>query len=335
MSFAEFMDEVLYHPDLGYYSKHPDSSDYYTNVDVHPVFAEMLARFFEKEWKIELQGKPALALIELGSGGGLLAKRILAWAREHDKDFYESLSYFCVEKSAARRKSCSALEKDFPGRIIALEAFDFSPESLTAIVFSNEFFDAVPFHRVIGNGGVLKEIRIGPKFEETLSDLTPPLKDYFKWLGEAPRENCVAEAQISAREWMAKIGRALKKGAVLTIDYGFEARELFSEIRSEGTALCHFRHKTSRDFYSLLGDQDITAHVNFTALSKEGERWGLRSSRLMSQTQFIAENCLEDAVKLALKTSNPRERLKINSAIKSLIHPEGMGGVFKVLLQRK
>ncbi len=335
IDFAEFMEIVLYHPQLGYYSKEAATQDYYTNVDVHSVYAEILARFFYRQWKNEFQGQKNFSLVELGAGEGKLAGQILSWTKSEARDFYQALTYICVEKGTARRQSCEALAELFPERLKAEEHFDFRPGSLAGIVFSNEFFDALPFHRVLRQDGRLKEIKIGPDLKETLADLSEPLQDYFDWLGESPPEGCIAEAQISARSWMSALGKALKKGMVLTIDYGFEARELFSETRPQGTALCHFRHKTNRDFYDRLGEQDITAHVNFTALAKEGQALGLKASALASQTQFIAGNGLEEAVKRVVETADPKGRLKISSALKSLIHPEGMGGVFKVLVQVK
>jgi SAM-dependent MidA family methyltransferase len=175
---------------------------------------------------------------------------------------------------------------------------------------------------------------VGYGFKETTEPAAKELGDYFERMGEYPKDGAQAEAQISAVEWMKKIARSIKRGAVLSIDYGLEAREILSIIRPQGTALCHYHHSTHRDFYERIGEQDITAHVNFSPLIQEGEKWGLTYS-FMTQSRFILENGFEKAVEKIEKITYPKARLKLSSAIKSLIHPQSMGGTFKVLLQKK
>ena len=113
LNFAEFMEIALYHPELGYYSKNQTSQDYYTNVDVHPIFSEILARFFLKEWQTNWRGGPGFKIIELGPGNGKLCRRILSWIQNHSPEFYGSLEYVCVERSALRRQACESLIQEF------------------------------------------------------------------------------------------------------------------------------------------------------------------------------------------------------------------------------
>ena len=334
LSFARFMEMALYHPELGYYSKAARQDDYYTNADVHPVFGEIVARFLLNEFKASLNGVMALRVAELGAGEGKLARHILQSLKEIAPAAYEKCLYICVEKSPSRRAACGSVAEAFPGRVSVKEDFDFGPDKFTGVVLSNEFFDALPFHRVLQDKGTLYEIRVNKELEETLLPAVKELRDYFEALGHFPKDGARAEAQVSAVEWMGKIGRALKRGTVLSIDYGFEARELLSDIRPEGTAICHYRHAVNRDFYERVGEQDITAHVNFSALVKEGVKWGLASS-LMTQTHFVLENGFEKAVEKIEKITDPKARLRLSSAIKTLIHPGSLGGAFKVLLQKK
>ena len=134
---------------------------------------------------------------------------------------------------------------------------------------------------------------------------------------------------------MARLAGSLDSGTIMSVDYGLHAEELYSDLRPEGTALCHFRHSTNREFYKNLGLQDITCHVNFTALVNEGKAGGLNSAPVTTQTRFLLDNGMEESLAAVQSTVDERSRLKTTSAIKTLIHPEGMGGTFKVLIQRK
>ncbi len=326
------MELALYHPELGYYSKSARQDDYYTSVDVHPLFGEIFARQIQKQFEDFLKSEPVYRIIELGAGEGKLCRNILNSLKGFAPAVYERCLYVCVERSPARQAACEAIIKEHPGRVQVDS--DLSVENFSGIILSNEFFDALPFHRVTLKNGILSEILVGPDFKETVASASKFIFEYFEWLGTLPLEGAVGEAQISAREWMGKIGRGLRRGIVLSVDYGHEARDMFSEIRPEGTALCHFSHATNREFYDRIGDQDLTSHVNFSVLMKEGRKWGLEP-QLMSQSKFVLDNGFEQAVVRLEKIADPKERLKLSSAIKSLVHPEGMGGVFKVLLQKK
>ncbi len=325
------MSLALYHEKWGYYSKNPGTEDYYTNVDVHPIFSEILARFFAETLKKNFAGE-SVSIVELGPGPGKLAGNILSWIEQNETELFQRLKYVAVEKSAARKSAILEKAKKFQGRLTAQNNL---PASVTGVIFSNEFFDALPFERVRMKGGKLKEIWVDENFSEVEQDAREPILKFFEWLGEYPQEGCEAEVPWSSKEWMTKIGRCLRKGIVLTIDYGYEARELFSELRPSGTALCHFRHSTNRDFYQNIGEQDITAHANFSVLIKEGEKWGLSSEKLVSQSRFVLDHGFEDAVRSLEQTQDIKMRLKLSSAIKTLVHPEGMGGTFKALLQKK
>lgn len=334
ISFADFMDLALYHPECGYYQKSA-SDDYYTSAEVHSIFAELLAHFFYQQWKNHFKKEKEFHLVELGCGDGKLAQRILLWFALRAPDLFSKLRYTGIEKSQARKREAEKILQNWREKIEIHENFSFSDNFINGIVFSNEFFDALPFHRVTMKSGKLKEIFVAGNFEEVFRKPRPEVQKYFEWLKIFPQEETLAEAHPLLRDWMRKIAKSLRRGMVLTIDYGFEAEELYSEIRREGTALCHFQHQTNRNFYENIGSQDITAHVNFTALLKEAEGWGLRSLPLQTQSQFLLENGLEEMLKAMQKEKTAKEQIKLSSAIKSLIHPEGMGSTFKVLLQLK
>ena len=334
--FSEFMALALYHPEQGYYSRVEPGQDYYTSADVHPMFAEILGRFLLWEWDRNFRDEDEFAVVEPGCGRGRLARALLDWAAESVPSFYRKLRYVGIETSVLRRSASAEANAAHRERAEFRPDFDFADGSLRGAVLSNEFFDALPFRRVRNDGGRLREIFVDADLKEIELDPAPETRDYFRWLGQKPAEGCKGEAHLACREWMRRIGRSLAPGsAVVTVDYGYLAGELYADLRPEGTALCHFRHGTNREFYRRVGEQDITAHVNFTALIEEGKAWKLKPQPLQTQSSFLLDHGLGSLVESVNKAADPRERLKASAAARSLIHPEGMGGTFKVLVQRK
>lgn len=333
--FSEFMELALYHPTLGYYSKTEFSDDYYTSPEVHPIFGGILARFFIRQWEDHFQNEKTFFIVELGPGSGRLAEQIIQSISAQSQDCYQKIKYFCVETSPARRLKLDQVKSKFPDRIEIYAELGAIPKKIKGIIFSNEFFDALPFDRITKSGGMVREIFVDDSLCEVLRSPSSATREYLNWLGIEPPEGCVAETHLQSRNWMRTIVSILDQGVILTIDYGHEAGELYSEIRPEGTALCHFHHQTSRNFYDHIGEQDITAHVNFSVLEKAGLALGFQSSPLKTQSEFLLENGLDEIVRTMQSVSDPRSRLKTSSAIKSLIHPEGMGGTFKALVQAK
>ena len=334
ISFAEFMDVALYHNEWGYYSKNSGTKDYYTNVDVHSIFSEILGSYFIQVWEKNFKEEP-FYLIELGCGNGKLARGILKELSKNSPELYKKLKFIGIERSKTRLEACENLKNEFGAKVHFLSDFNFPDNSIHGIIYSNEFFDALPIHRVHKKEGSLQEVYLGPSLKENLRPLSSHLQDYFSWLGVEPQEDCFGEAHLSSREWIRKMARSMSKGLILTIDYGFKSEELYSEFRVNGTALCLFQNKTNRNFYERIGEQDITAHINFSVLEKEALMYGFKS-QLISQSKFLLENGL-DKIMAGASASNLDEKAKLKRSlgIRSLIHPEGMGGTFKVLLQSK
>jgi SAM-dependent MidA family methyltransferase len=205
---------------------------------------------------------------------------------------------------------------------------------------SNELVDAFPVHRVILDQGNLKELYVTQRegqFEERWGEPSDPrISDYFQSMDIALREGQKAEVNLRALEWMENVARCLERGFVLTIDYGYLAKELYAPHRREGTLLCYSRHQISDNPYERLGEQDITSHVNFTSLIRKGEEVGLQVAGLVPQYRFlIGLGILEQMETLGSRVSE-LEGLKLRLSLKHLIEPEmGMGEVFKVLIQHK
>lgn len=341
ITFADYMRECLYHPGHGYYSR-PEArrfADYYTSVDVHPIFGRLLARQFGEMW--ETLGRPQTsALVEAGAGVGRLAKHILDFAARALPEFYGALHYTAVEHSAARRAVQEThLAPHMAARRVTSSAA--MPETISSgCVFSNELLDALPAHRVAREGNALREIYValdGDRFVEHLgTPLSPALGEYFAEQGIELLEGQQAEICLEARDWIQDVGRRLERGFVVTIDYGHEARELYDERHMRGTLLAYRQHRASEDFYAAPGEQDLTAHVNFTALDLWGQRSGLVRIGLVSQSHFLmALGRANEFADLYEPGQSEAERVRARLLLKNLIYPEGMGETFQVFIQHK
>lgn len=341
LPFADFMRECLYHPVLGYYSK-PESQrfvDYYTSVDVHPIFGRLLARRFAGLWR-QLGCPEEFLLVEAGASVGRLAAHILDFCEAKLADFYAELRYVAVERSASRREQAvSRLQRHAQaGRLrIAAEI----PARIPAgCVFSNELLDALPVHRVFQRGGALQEIFVGyvdGKFVDVIAPVsTCAITEYFAAQGVALAEGQHAEAGLEACDWITEIGRRIERGFVLTIDYGHPAAELFNDRHMRGTLLAYRDHRVTEDFYGSPGEQDLTAHVNFTAIETWGRRSGLEVTGFTSQTAFLlALGQPNEFADLYDPGQSEGDQVRARLQLKTLIHPEGMGERFQVLVQHK
>jgi len=341
ITFADYMRECLYDPDHGYYSRAETRrhADYYTSVDVHPIFGRLLARQLAEMW--ELLGRPAhFHAVEVGAGVGRLAAHILDFAVRALPEFYSALAYVGVEQSAARRAAHAAALAPHvaAGRVTSANEL---PAAISAgCIFSNELFDALPVHRVVSQHGALREMFVGLNGESfcgvETAPSTPALSGYFAEQGIALQEGQQGEVCLEACRMMEEFGRRLGRGFVLTVDYGHEAAELYNNRHMRGTLLAYQQHRASEDFYVAPGEQDLTAHVNFTALDLAGRRAGLSRTGLVSQSHFLlALGRANDFADLYDHGQSETDRLRSRLLLKNLIHPEGLGETFRVLLQSK
>jgi len=338
--FADFMRECLYHPVHGYYSKAESQriADYYTSVDVHPIFGRLLARKFAEMW--EQLGRPEeFLLVEAAAGVGRLAEHILDFCASKLPEFYRALRYVAVERSTSRRAQAAVrLEKHSAAGRLRI-----SPEIPAHIsagcVFSNELIDALPVHRVVMQNGALKEILVGHDAAQFVDVVAPvstcAINEYFATQGITLQEGQHAEAGLEACDWITEVGRRSERGFVLTIDYGHPAAELFNERHMRGTLLAYRNHRVSEDFYASPGEQDLTAHVNFTALESWGQRSNLETAEFTSQTAFLlALGEKNEFADLYDPGQTEADQVRARLQLKTLIHPEGMGERFHVLVQR-
>jgi SAM-dependent MidA family methyltransferase len=339
--FAEFMRECLYHPELGYYSR-PSSSrfgDYYTSVDVHPIFGRLLARQLAEMWELLESPRPFL-VVEAGAGVGRLAGHVLDFAARALPEFYAALEYVAVERSEARRAELPArLASHIDAGRVSMSAE--IPASIPAgCIYSNELLDALPAHRVVIERGALRESCVGiniGRFAEVLQEpSTPLLAQYFDEQGIRLQEGQQAEVCLEACRWIESAGGALERGFVVTIDYGHEANLLYDEGHNRGTLLAYRDHAVTENILDAPGEQDLTSHVNFTALDLWGRRAGLARTGLATQSQFlVALGRANEFADLYEPGETEIEKLRARLLLKNLIHPEGLGEKFQVLIQHQ
>ena len=344
ISFARFMELALYHPQFGYYMRAPEAGterigwngDFYTSSDVHPILGQALAR---QAAQIDtLLGYPdPFFIVEMGPGKGLLAKHVLSHCQLASKTLAQRLRYVLIERSPAMR--AAQQEQLLPwqhsgGLVSWLEDLaSLAPESVTGLMFSNELPDAFPVHRLQKVGQTLKEmfveIRDG-RFVACLRDVsTPELEDYFRRLPIQLPDGYRTEINLVAPVWMRQVAASMRRGVVITIDYGHSAEDLYGPERPNGTLLCYSSQMASEDPFVRVGLQDMTAHVDFTTLATVGEEAGLSVTGFTNQMSFLMGLGVEDMV--AQLTPETPEFL---SAL-HLLKPEGMGGTFKILVQHK
>lgn len=341
LTFAEYMEACLYHPEHGYYAR-PEArrfADYYTSVDVHPIFGRLLARQLAEMW--EALGRPAeFTAVEAGAGTGHFAAQILDFCERTLPDFFRALRYVAVERGAARR---AALEAALAPHGRAFAAAQLPEKIPSGCIFSNELLDALPVHRVVQEKGEMLEHYVGIAGEglgQVAGRLSsPPVADYFSEQHVILAEGQQAEAGLEACRWIADAAMRLGRGFVLTVDYGHEAAELYSPRHMRGTVLAYQNHRATEDLFAAPGEQDLTAHVNFTALETLPTLpRGIRLARtgLVSQTQFLlALGRANEFADLYDQGQSEEERFQARLGLKTLIHPEGMGEMFKVLIHHK
>ena len=336
--FSRYMEFCLYDPAEGYYSRKREkfgkAGDFYTSSDVHAVVGRRLARQFDERWRA-LGSPERLTVVEFGPGRGLFARDVLDWSAKTFPDLLSALRYVLVESSATLRERLAETLKTHvqSGKaVIVAELGDIGREP--AVVFANEFFDALPVE-VITSKGSLRVATAAGRFVEQFAPLSAAESDYLDRFSVHPDDSERVEAPLAAQEWMERIGRAVPRGFVIAIDYGYTREEQLAG-RHRGTLMTYRQHTASDDPYAAPGEQDITAHVNFTALHAAGEAAGLDFLALLTQSQFLIgigeQTQFADAF---VDCRSPQEQAKVALQLKHLVTPAGMGETFHVLVMSK
>jgi SAM-dependent MidA family methyltransferase len=327
ITFAEFMDMALYYPELGYYTsaraRVGADGDFYTSPATHPAFAALIAVQLEQMWQL-LDHPPGFAVVEMGAGKGLLAQDILDYLAELSPPLARSINYITMERDSVS---------------VVRGGGATPPTHVTGCILSNELLDALPTHLVTVRDGRIQEIYItleNDGFSEVIDEpSTPQLEAQLSQENIILPEGYRTEVNLKIARWAEDVANLLDQGFVITIDYGYPASDLYGPKRGEGTLMTYYRHTCTSDPYIRLGQQDITTHVDFTAVILHGERNGLKLVSLASQRQFLLNLGLDAFLEaLAGKGLPYQEYLANRYSMLELVREEGMGN-FKVLLQSK
>ena len=347
---AEFLDLALYAPGAGYYARAAQRSgrtgDFYTSVDVGPLFGTLLAIQFAALWVTlgsEGRGPDRVDLVEVGAGNGRLSLDVLDAAARRHPDFYRAIVLQLVERGEAAREAQAATLAAYPGRLAA-SRFDL-PAACSGIIFANELLDAFPVHVAEMRESGLAEVYVGldgGTFVERFGPpSTPRLAAYLAEAGVTLDRGCRAEINLAAIDWIADAARRLDRGFVLLVDYGYEAAELYSPAHRQGTLATFHRHlldaapgsgPAAPPWLVEPGSRDLTSHVDWSSVRHAAERNGLDVVRFSDQTRFLLDLLEQDS--LVGELAAP-ERLTDRLALKTLLMPGGIGSTHSVLLLAK
>ena len=337
ITFHDYMETVLYHPQDGYYaSREPmgREGDYLTSPEVNPIFGSLVAKQVAQFW--ELMERPGrFDIVEQGAGSGILARDILRWAGRRAPEFAAALRYQIVDISPSlqRRQGETLAEYE-------VEWQDELPQGIEGCLLSNELLDSFAVHRIVHRDGQLFEVYVtleDGRFEEVSGPAsTNRIAEYFADLGFWPGDGCVAEVNLQAIDWMKTVAESISKGFALTFDYGYEAKDLYAPWRRDGTLMCFYRHNPSTDPFARVGKQDMTSHVDFTTLMREGEAHGLVPAGFTMQSRFLSALGIGVGVdKVAKESPNALEEYySRRKAVQELIDPADLGRI-RVLAQSR
>ena len=330
ISFSRFMEFALYSPEGGYYvsslRKFGEQGDFITAPELGDVFARCLA----KQLAQVLDGLGNGEVLEVGAGSGMLAMQLL---KELDKSYKLPSLYSILEVSPElSRRQPQLLQQEVPRYVDRIRWLSELPDTFTGVIVANEVVDAVPVDRfTVRNGEVLGVgVAVG---ESGFVDATYTV-DHARW--DSIRNLDLADGYSSEvgfqqQAWLRSLGDRLKSGVIIVIDYGFPCHEFFHPQRSKGTLMCHYRHRSHGDPYINVGLQDITAHVDFTALAKAARESGLSLLGFTNQASFLLSLGILDTIAPEMQ-GNTAHTIKITQQVKKLTLPSEMGELFKVMV---
>ncbi len=347
ISFQRYMELALYHEQLGYYQREyikiGKRGDFYTSVSVGDVFAKTVARSirFYLDDRFSEDEEP-LFVVEMGGGDGSLSAGILSFWEKKYPEWMKRVRYVMIEKSHFHLGLQQEKLKDYDVSWFAdTDQAKEETGPIRGLIFSNELVDAFPVEAVTYHEGKWWQIRVGwngerEQFEERLAPLEQEeIVAYLKEENVPQLEGMRVEVNLKARQWLNSVAKWLRSGFVMTIDYGWLNDQLYHPLRKQGTLVSYYRHQIV-DPFERAGEQDITSQVNFSSLIRWGEELGLQKVSYQTQSQFLVEHGILELLEEHQDHDPFRSTAaKRNRAIRQLIMPEGMGEVFKVLVQQK
>ncbi|PVV16467.1 MAG: SAM-dependent methyltransferase [gamma proteobacterium symbiont of Ctena orbiculata] len=333
--FDRFMQMALYAPGLGYYvagsRKFGEQGDFITAPEVSPLFAQCLAHQIAPI----LTQVTAGDLLEFGAGSGLLAADLLVELERLDRlpRYYQILEV----SPELRARQLETLESRAPHLLTRVKWLDTMPNGFRGVVIANELLDAMPVNRFrITEGGIEESFVIcdGDGLKERFdTPVTQGLESAVEAICQESVElstGYVSEINLRQTAWISALASAMDQGAAILIDYGYSHAEYYHPQRNRGTLMCHYHHRAHSDPFSRVGLQDITSHVDFTALARAAVESGFRLGGYTTQAHFLIANGLDS--RLAESDPNDLSRhMSLVQGVKRLTLPSEMGERFKVL----
>lgn len=331
--FSRFMELALYAQGLGYYSagstKLGESGDFITAPEISPLFSRCIAKQCEQVLS-ELDSKN---ILEFGAGSGKMAADILL---ELERDNCLPKQYYILETSAElRQQQQNTLQTRAAHLAPLVHWLDTLPEQgFTGVILANELLDAMPAHKFRISANAAEEIYVTTDNDRFVFQGGEPGNDLLKMriteLGKTLPENYESEINLAAEAWTRSMGDYLEKGLVLIIDYGYPQHEFYHHDRSSGTLMCYYRHHTHPDPLILPGLQDITTHVDFTAIARSADEANLNVAGYTTQAYFLLGCGLESIASME-NINNTQQQIELSQQIRKLTSPSEMGEQFKVL----
>ncbi|HEX5368962.1 MAG TPA: SAM-dependent methyltransferase [Dehalococcoidia bacterium] len=337
ISFAEYYELAMYHPRHGYYFACDPTRDFQSSPNVHPVFGACIARQLASFWRT-LDRPVRFDAFEAGAGSGRLASDVLSYLRSTDSDFFDAIRYVVQDVSLSGDDPWRRLEAvDLPRDKVSVAASLPDTAQVEGCILSNELLDALPFRRLRRRDGHLYELLVGLQ-DGRLADIEaeprPDVLSHFEALGSGPADGCEAEVCLAAPAWTARAARALRRGYILTLDYGYEAPDLYASWRKRGTLLTFYRQTSGDDPYARIGRQDITASVDFTSVRRAGEAAGLQHIGTSTQSEFLAALGIGEALATPPAPDQIEAYYALRKAVVELTDASGLGRI-KVLFMGK
>jgi SAM-dependent MidA family methyltransferase len=349
MPFCRFMDLALYCPGLGYYegkrSKIGRGGDFYTNPSTGRLFGQLLGFQFA-HWLEQISGQP-VQLVESGAHEGNLALDILQWLQQNRASILDRMEYWILENSPTRRSWQQETLQSFTDKIRWFDSIESVPQNgIRGVIFSNEFLDALPVHRLGWDASARRWFEWGVAVEQSIFVWQPLPRCSSVLLDELRAADLVCPEELAAvlpdqftieicpaaGRWWGQAAKQLQQGFLLTFDYGMTGRDWFSPTRRGGTLRAYRRHQVCSNVLADPGEQDITAHVNFTLLQNRGEETGLETILFQPQERFLTrvlEKAWQAQAEFLLQNSAWKRQFQ------TLTHPDHLGRAFQILAQKR
>ena len=335
--FRDWMEAALYDPEFGYYNRSDltrwgRGADYRTSPERSELFAATFARYFVKLYET-LERPPSWTIVEAGGGDGRFAYGVLRTLAEQYPPVFEATRYVFHESSPNAAARAKELLNEFEGRVTFGDPATLDPSD-PWLYFSNELLDAFPVHRLTVDGELYVTLDESDKFTWTTGKFSKPR---LKKLAAKLVPGQIIEVNLKIDDWLASIAAKMKRGFVITVDYGAEEEELFdASMRLEGTLRGFSRHGFVDDLLLAPGEHDITSNVNWTQVMDTGERLGFETVEFEAQNRFLLRAGLLEALEKGFRRLETEgEKLHLSTSARDMILPGGMGAFFQVLVQQR